>query len=111
MTSLPPLRSMLTPNSIVFGEPTKSIAAAAPPLVASMTCLTASGAALSMVATAPRAFASAAHGALPDKNRQRGRRIRTLSLLVILETAHEMPLVAGLASALAERAEDPWARS
>jgi hypothetical protein len=44
---------MLTPNSIVLGEPTKSIAAVAPPPVASITCLTASGAALSMVATAP----------------------------------------------------------
>src|SRR6516164_5202474 len=53
MTSLPPLRRMLTPNSIVLGEPTKSIAAAAPPPVASITCFTASGAALSMVATAP----------------------------------------------------------
>src|ERR1700730_17822222 len=30
MTSLPPLRRMLAPNSIVLGEPTKSIAAAAP---------------------------------------------------------------------------------
>src|SRR5271170_5466576 len=53
MTSLPPFFRMLTPNSIVFGEPTKSIAAAAPPPVASITCLIASGAALSMVATAP----------------------------------------------------------
>src|SRR3989442_12132266 len=49
MTSLPPLRRILTPNAIVAGEPTKSIAAAAPPPVASITCFTASGAALSMV--------------------------------------------------------------
>src|SRR5438132_424406 len=53
MTSLPPFRRMLTPNSMVLGEPTKSIAAAAPPSVASITCFTASGAALSIVATAP----------------------------------------------------------
>src|SRR5438552_12719428 len=53
MTSLPPFRRVLTPNSIVLGEPTKSIAAAVPPSVASITCFTASGAALSIVATAP----------------------------------------------------------
>src|ERR1700757_4770098 len=53
MTSLPPFRRILTPNSIVLGEPTKSIAPAGPPSVASLTCFTASGAALSIVATAP----------------------------------------------------------
>src|SRR5215211_3320484 len=53
MTSLPPLRSTLIPKLIVSGAPTKSIAAAAPPPVACMTCLTASRAALSIVSTAP----------------------------------------------------------
>ena len=53
MMSLPPLATRLSmPSRTVLAEPTKSITAQAPPLVAAMICFAASGAAPSIVASA-----------------------------------------------------------
>ena len=58
MMYLPPLIRLSMPSRAVADEPTRSITAQAPPLVAAMICCAASGAPPSITASAPAFFAA-----------------------------------------------------